>query len=110
MKVITKDYMVEGRHFYVIASADDGYGAYYGTIPYECVDEHGKLTKRLDGFQMCIGKTIPEALERRSNECKVEKYRAEGHTEAEIMMFVCAGYTKENWNMDQFAKIKEMLG
>ena len=81
MKVVTKCVTIENEKFYLIKDkAPDG-ATYYGTIPYNEV-ENGVLKRVLNGFDMSIGATIGEALARREKDIKILKavteYMAQG--------------------------------
>lgn len=67
MKVITKLVSIKDEKFVLIKDTDKNYGDYYGTIPYSELDEKGRMTRALNGFEMCIAKTIAKALETRED-------------------------------------------
>ena len=65
MTVITKTVIIENESFVLISdtSADR---KYYGTIPTDAIDSHGKLSRPMNGITMCIDwYSIPEAIENR---------------------------------------------
>jgi hypothetical protein len=108
MKVLTKVVIIENEEFALITDEYEG-KKYYGTIPYSETDENGRLKRVLNGFDMCISfESIEDALEERTNRIKLERFRAEGHTKAEEMMFVVSGYTTDNWDMEMFTRVKEI--
>ena len=73
MKVITKAVIIEDKKYVLIQDQNEKLkgiasykdGIYYGTIPYAEIDEHGKMKRPLDGFDMCIQNTINEAIRQR---------------------------------------------
>ena len=106
MKVLTKHVNIENEEFALITDKYEG-RTYYGTIPYSEVDENGRLKRQLNGFDMCISfLNIADALKERTNRIKTVRYEAEGHSKAEVLMFVASGYSTENWDMEMFEKIK----
>ena len=73
MKVLTKCVDIENERFVLIKDQCEVKGKmihYIGTIPYTELDSKGCMKRPLNGFEMCIGDTIPEALERRMDEIK----------------------------------------
>ena len=106
MKVITKPVNIEGQEFALIKGEYND-ETYYGTIPYSEIDENGMLKRELNGHAMCISlASIGDAIKQRTNRIAVEKYKAEGHTKAEVMMFIVSGYTAEGWDLEAFEQIK----
>lgn len=89
MKVITKNVNIENEEFALIHDTQKGRD-FYGTIPYTELNERGCMKRALNGFEMCIADTIPEALRRRTNQIAFRKYKEEGHTEAELIAFIMA--------------------
>ena len=109
MKVITKHVIIDNNDYALISDNHEG-RTYYGTIPYTEVDENGLLKKELNGHDMCISfVSIADAIEERKNRIKIEKYEAEGHTKAEVMMYVISGYTAENWDEELFERFKAVV-
>ena len=87
MKVITNKAVIENKEFVLIEDTQNG-KHFFGTIPYEEIDEHGSMKRTLNGFQMCIGDTIGDAIGTRSRAIKMAAWR-EAHpdaTEIEIVM------------------------
>lgn len=82
MKVVTKSVMIENEEFVLIKDTDKNYGEYYGTIPYTELDEDGKMKRALNGFEICVERTIAEALERRKTDIirnrKINEYLSMG--------------------------------
>jgi len=77
-KVITREVIIEGKRFVLISDIHPiNKSTYYGTISYDDIDENGILKRRLDGFDMCIGESIDEAISNREDEIKfkVNHYR-----------------------------------
>ena len=107
MKVVTKYVNIENEEFVLIKdNAPDG-RAFYGTIPYSELDENGRMKRGMNGFEMCISfLNVADAIRNRTNDIKAERYKAKGHTKAEVMMFVASGYTEENWDMEMFEALK----
>lgn len=71
MKLITT-YHYHDRKFYVIADLDRNGRKYYGTIEDRFVSKEGRLTKTLNGFEMCTADTLAEALEARADRIETE--------------------------------------
>ena len=97
MKVVTKYVNIENREFVLIKDkSTDCNGEtyeYYGTIPYEEINEQGRLKRLLNGFDMCIADTANEAIVRRENDIKINNA---------IMSFLAQGYSKEDAIMKAF--------
>ncbi len=89
MKVITKSVIIESEEFVLIYDEQQG-RKFYGTIPYTELDNKGRMKRALNGFQMCIGDDIDTALNRRTKAIAVERFKAEGHTEEELIAFILA--------------------
>lgn len=66
MTVVTKDYMpTNGEHYYIVRMyVDNDYrkGYQYGIINHKDVNEKGKLTRTLNGFQMQLSDTVAQLL------------------------------------------------
>lgn len=106
MKVLTKVVILENEKFVLIRDTEKG-ETFFGTIPYSELDEKGRLKRELNGFDMCISWLNPgDALQLRINRLKVDKYESEGHSKAEVMMFVASDYSTENWDMEKFKIIQ----
>lgn len=94
MKVITKNVVIEGKEFVLIQDQNENFvrvasnqsKIYYGTIPYSELDEQGKLKRQLNGFDMCIGGTIDEALRRRLVNLKMQQYMNENPNATDEMI------------------------
>lgn len=71
MKLITT-YHTHARKFYVIADLDRNGRKYYGTIEDRFVSKEGRLTKTLNGFEMCTADTLDEALKMRDEQIENE--------------------------------------
>ena len=89
MKVITRMVEIENEKFVLIHDEQND-RKFYGTIPYTELNENGGMKRALNGFEMCIADTIPEALKRRTNKIAVDNFKKEGHTEAELIAFIMA--------------------
>lgn len=97
MKVVTKCVNIMGEDFLLFRdNAPDG-REYVGTIPYTDIDSDGRMKRKLNGFHMCIefvndynsiGEAITEAIKLREFSVKVDRYRNEGHTDAEVDKYV----------------------
>lgn len=110
MKVLTKCVNLMGEEFVLISDKSEEGETYFATIPYSELDSEGRLKRRLNGFEMCLSfNTVAEALENRTNQIKVDRFKAEGFSEAEVMMFIASGYTAHNWDMDLFERIKAIV-
>lgn len=108
MKVLTKVVSIEGQEF-VLVSDERNDTTYYGTIPYSELDENGMLKRELNGHEMCISlESVGAALENRTKRIMVDKYEAEGHTKAEVLMFILNGYSTEGWDQETFDEVKAL--
>lgn len=80
MEVITKCVVIENEKFVLIRDKKEGLpecyknGEYYGTIPYAELDEHGKLKRQLNGFEIGIEASAGEALRSRLIQIRLKKY------------------------------------
>lgn len=84
MKVITKSVVIRNREFVLIEDTQNGHH-FFGTIPYEELDENGRMKRALNGFQMCIGyNNIAEALKRREDAIKIDEWQAQNPNATEI--------------------------
>lgn len=87
MEVITKCVVIENEKFVLIRDKKEGLpecyknGEYYGTIPYAELDEHGKLKRQLNGFEIGIEASAGEALRYRWTQIQLKKFEKE-HPEA----------------------------
>ena len=52
-------------------------GEYYGTIPYAELDEHGKLKRQLNGFEIGLETSAGEALRYRMLQIRLKKFDEE---------------------------------
>lgn len=83
MKVITKTVIIEDKKFVLVQDQNEKLkgianyqdGIYYGTIPYAEIDEHGKMKRPLNGFEMCIQNTINEAIKQRLIQEKIKNFK-----------------------------------
>ena len=66
LKVLTKKVDIKGKLFVLvkITRTDDGH-EFFGTIPYEELDDKGCMKRELNGLEMCLRDTIGEALDQR---------------------------------------------
>lgn len=109
MKVLTKYVNLMGEEFVLISDSSEG-KTFFGTIPYSELDSEGRMKRTLNGFEMCISfNSVAEALENRNNQIKVDRFKAEGFSKAEVLMFVASGYTAHNWDMELFERIKAIV-
>jgi len=110
MKVLTKYVNLMGEEFVLISDKTEDDKTFFGTIPYSELDSDGSMKRALNGFEMCISfNTVAEALENRNNQIKVDRFKAEGFSKAEVMMFIASGYTAHNWDMELFERIKAIV-
>lgn len=110
MKVLTKNVNLMGEEFVLISDKTADGKTYFATIPYSELDSEGRMKRALNGFEMCLSfNTVAEALENRTNQIKVDRFKAEGFSKAEVMMFIASGYTAHNWDMDLFERIKAIV-
>lgn len=94
MKVITQHVIIEEKEFVLIQNQNENFikvpnnqsKIYYGTIPYSDIDEHGKLKRPLNGFDMCIGDTPDEAIRRRLTNLKMLQYMNENPNATDEMI------------------------
>lgn len=83
MEVVTKCVVIENEKFVLIkdkkADLPENYknGEYYGTIPYAELDEHGKLKRQLNGFEIGIEASAGEALRYRMLRIRLKKFDEE---------------------------------
>jgi len=77
MKVLTKCVNIDGEEFVLIENTQND-KHFYGTIPYTELDEHGRMKRGLDGFEMVISfVSAADALEQRKRRIKQQKLMAE---------------------------------
>lgn len=105
MKVLTKNVNIENKEFVLVQSSDAKYhnkrennNTFYGLIPYDEIDEQGRMKRALNGFEMGIADSISETIENVRDNVKIEKWKAEhpGYTEIEMIEFI-----KELWKAKQ---------
>lgn len=87
MQVVVKNVLIEGQSFVLVYDEQIGKG-FYGTIPRSELDENGALKRRLNGFDMCIGYSIGQALANRQSQIALREFVKEGHTEQEIFAYI----------------------
>ena len=84
-KVIVRNYEVRNRHF-VIVKDNNGY---YEAIEDKYLDSEGKLTKRLNGFDMHAYKDLNQTLNSVKNWVEIEYLeKEEGYTRAKAIATV----------------------
>ena len=81
MRVITIHLKIKDKSFVLVREPNWG-ELKYGTIPYDEFDETGRLKRPLNGFEMCIARSIGEAIEKRELQIDVEKWMEE-HPDAD---------------------------
>lgn len=105
MKVLTKNVNIENKEFVLVQSSDAKYhnkrennNTFYGLIPYDEIDEQGRMKRALNGFEMGIADSISETIENVRDNVKIEKWKAthHGYTEIEMIEFI-----KELWKAKQ---------
>ncbi len=105
MKVLTKNVNIENKEFVLVQSSDAKYhnkrennNTFYGLIPYDEIDEQGRMKRALNGFEMGIADSISETIENVRDNVKIEKWKAAhpGYTEIEMIEFI-----KELWKAKQ---------
>lgn len=105
MKVLTKNVNIENKEFVLVQSSDAKYhnkrennNTFYGLIPYDEIDEQGRMKRALNGFEMGIADSISEAIENVRDNVKIKKWQAAypGYTEIEMIEFI-----KELWKEKQ---------
>lgn len=105
MKVLTKNVCIENKEFVLVQSSDAKYhnkrennNTFYGLIPYDEIDEQGRMKRALNGFEMGIADSISETIENVRDNVKIEKWKAAhpGYTEIEMIEFI-----KELWKAKQ---------
>lgn len=105
MKVLTKNVNIENKEFVLVQGSDAKYhnkrennNTFYGLIPYDEIDEQGRMKRALNGFEMGIADSISETIENVRDNVKIEKWKAEhpGYTEIEMIEFI-----KELWKAKQ---------
>lgn len=91
MEVVTKCVIIENEKFVLVkdkkAGLPESYknGEYYGTIPYAELDEHGKLKRRLNGFEIGIESSAGAALRYRMLQIRLKKFDEENPEASEEM-------------------------
>lgn len=67
---------------------------FYGLIPYSEIDENGKMKRMLNGFEMGIADSIPEAIENMQYNVRILDWQKTnpGYSETELIAFI-----KEMW-------------
>ena len=91
MEVVTKCVVIENEKFVLIKDKKAGLpeyyknGEYYGTIPYAELDEHGKLKRQLNGFEIGIESSAGEALRYRMLQIRLKKFDEENPGASEEM-------------------------
>ncbi len=105
MKVLTKNVNIENKEFVLVQSSDAKYhnkrennNTFYGLIPYDEIDEQGRMKRALNGFEMGIADSISEAIENVRDNVKIKKWQAAhpDYTEIEMIEFI-----KELWKAKQ---------
>lgn len=105
MKVLTKNVNIENKEFVLVQSSDAKYhnkrennNTFYGLIPYDEIDEQGRMKRALNGFEMGIADSISETIENVRDNVKIEKWKAAhpGYIEIEMIEFI-----KELWKAKQ---------
>ena len=83
MKVLTKNVNIENKEFVLVQSSDAKYhnkrennNTFYGLIPYDEIDEQGRMKRALNGFEMGIADSISETIENVRDNVKIEKWKA----------------------------------
>lgn len=80
MEVLTKCVILDDEKFVLIKDKSEKLtefyknGEFYGTIPYAELDEHGKLKRQLNGFEIGIEASAGEALRSRLIQIRLKKY------------------------------------
>ena len=97
MKVLTKNVNIENKEFVLVQSSDAKYhnkrennNTFYGLIPYDEIDEQGRMKRALNGFEMGIADSIPKAIENVQDNMRILKWKEENpeHSEMELIEFV----------------------
>lgn len=97
MKVLTKNVNIENKEFVLVQSSDSKYhnkrennNTFYGLIPYDEIDEQGRMKRALNGFEMGIADSISEAIENVRVGIKIDKWKAAHpkYTETELIEFI----------------------
>lgn len=97
MKVLTKNVNIENKEFVLVQGSNAKYhnkrennDTFYGLIPYDEIDENGRMKRTLNGFEMGIADSISEAIENVRVGIKIDKWKAAhvGYTETELIEFV----------------------
>ena len=105
MKVLTKNVNIENKEFVLVQGSNAKYhnkrennDTFYGLIPYDEIDEQGRMKRALNGFEMGIADSISETIENVRDNVKIEKWKAAHpcYTEIEMIEFI-----KELWKAKQ---------
>lgn len=109
MKVITKLVNIMDEEFALITDKHND-TKYYGTIPYSELDDNMCLVRQLNGHDMAISlESVEQAIYNRECQIKIDRYKAEGHSKVEVMMFIIHDYSTENWDMKKFEELNTLL-
>lgn len=82
----------KGQEFIVVdlgANVDPEFGNRFGTISTEFV-ENGKITKRMNGLEMCLNKSVAMAVEMRKSAIDYKELKASGMSDVEIFQKLLA--------------------
>jgi len=78
MKTIINHYETRGRVFTVVHDQD-----HYLAIEDKYIDDAGRVTQQLNGFQMHAAKELQECLDRTASACWMDELIEQGATKAE---------------------------
>ena len=85
MKLVVKDYIVMmnagNRHFTIVQNED----GYYLAIEDKYIDENGRITEALNGFQLHASKDLANCMRMTRLSCHIDQWRGWGMTEDEVM-------------------------
>lgn len=89
MEVITKCLVIENEKF-VLCKMKHEIRTVYVTIPYTEIDEQGKIKRVLNGFEMCVGDDIKQAVKLRKHSILIKRFvkKNPNHTEKDLINFI----------------------
>lgn len=89
-----KDFRIGCNMFAMVKTEVEGVGTQYGSIPYTCIDEQGRITKELSGLQMLLTGSPAQAIDLRTKSILVDDFRKANPdaSEMDVLMFMASLY------------------
>lgn len=87
MKQVTRCLTINNKDFYLVQVEESDFKptineetkkmmvGQYGTIPYEWVDDNGRLNRKITFFDVCVAETIERAIQRRKDAMYMEQFK-----------------------------------